>query len=154
MGRVVAVLAAAWLCAGGASGAQDTEDEKALWAFEHAYWTYVQANDLASYRNLWHPNFVGWPQYSAAPVRKDHITDWITTRTSQGLAFKMGDLRPAAVQVTGDVAVTSYWVTYQWVDKEGRGAPLTSRIIHTLLREGAVWHIIGGMSMPEPAAPK
>ena len=48
----------------------------------------VKANDLEKYRALWHENFVGWPFVSPAPVRKDHITDWITSNTSNGIKLQ------------------------------------------------------------------
>jgi ketosteroid isomerase-like protein len=125
-------------------------DEQALWALERAYWHYVEKNDLAAYSNLWHEDFLGWPSVSAAPVRKDHITDWITSQTSKGLAFKAGEFKPAALEVTGDVAFACYWITFRWVDKDGKGAAYTLRITHAWFRSGNDWRIIGGMSMPEP----
>jgi hypothetical protein len=60
-----------------AFGQNSTNDEAQFWELEKAYWEYVKANDLEKYRALWHENFVGWPFVSPAPVRKDHITDWI-----------------------------------------------------------------------------
>jgi ketosteroid isomerase-like protein len=133
--------------------AQASEDERVLWAVEHAYWRYVQNNDLPTYLGLWHKDFLGWPSVSTAPVHKDHITDWITQQTSKGLAFKTVELKPAAIQVTGDVAVTYYWITFGWVDKDGNGASHTFRVTHTWLRDSKEWRIIGGMSMPESATP-
>jgi ketosteroid isomerase-like protein len=125
-------------------------DEQALWALERAYWQYVEKNDLAAYSNLWHQDFLGWPSVSSAPVRKDHITDWITSKTSKGLRFKIDEFRPAAIQVTGGVAFTCYWISFKWMDKETYGAAHTLRITHAWLRSGKHWRIIGGMSMPEP----
>jgi ketosteroid isomerase-like protein len=133
-----------------ASSSAPSGDEQTLWNLEHAYWQYVEKNDLAAYSNLWHKDFLGWPSVSSAPVRKDHIIDWITSQTSKGLAFKAGELKPAEIQVTGDVAFTCYWITLSWVDKDGKGAPRTFRITHAWLRSGKDWQIIGGMSMPEP----
>jgi ketosteroid isomerase-like protein len=66
------------------------------------------------------------------------------------LAFKTVEFKPAAIQVTGGVAFACYWITFRWVDKDGGGAPRTLRITHAWLRSGENWHIIGGMSMPEP----
>jgi hypothetical protein len=97
---------------------------------------------------------LGWPSVSAAPVHKDHITDWITSQTSKGLAFKTGEFKPAAIQVTEDVAVASYWITFKWLDKDGNGTANTIRITHAWLRTGNDWRIIGGMSMPEPDTPR
>ncbi len=104
---------------------------------------------MAAYSNLWHNDFLGWPSVSAAPVRKDHITDWITSQTSKGLAFKAGELKPAAIQETGDVAMVYYWITFRWVDKDGKGEARTLRITHAWLKTGNDWRIIGGMSMPD-----
>jgi ketosteroid isomerase-like protein len=131
-----------------ASGEEDT-----LWNLERAYWRYVESNDLTAYSSLWHKDFLGWPSVSSSPVRKDHITDWITSQTSKGLAFKTVEFKPAAIQVTGDVAFACYWVTFRWLDKNGSDAPHTLRITHAWLRSGQDWRIIGGMSMPEPESP-
>ncbi len=130
---------------------QASENEQAVWNLEHAYWRYVQDNDLSAYSDLWHKNFLGWPSVSATPVHKENITDWITSQTSKGLAFKSVEFRPGGIQVTGDVVVTCYWITYGWLDKEGHGATQTSRIMHAWLRDGKHWRIIGGMSMLESA---
>lgn len=130
-----------------------SNDEQTLWNLEHDYWRYVQNNDLPSYTSLWHKNFLGWPGVSATPVHKDHITDWITSQTSKGLAFHLVALKPASIQVTGDVALTYYWLTAQWQAKDGTGESRTTRVTHTWVRNGKDWLIIGGMSAPEPSAP-
>ena len=102
MSRFHLVIFVCLLCvAGRALPSESSPDEQTLWDLEHAYWHYVETHDLAAYSNLWHKDFLGWPAVSSAPVRKDHITDWITSQTSKGLAFKTGDFKPAALQVTG-----------------------------------------------------
>ena len=136
-----------------ANPAPASGDERILWDLERAYWRYVENNDLTAYSDLWHRDFLGWPYVSSAPVRKDHITDWITSQTTKGLVFKTEEFRPAEMQVTGDVAFACYWVTFRWVDKDGNGAPHTLRVTHAWLRGGKEWRIIGGMSMPEPENP-
>lgn len=123
--------------------------QRALWDLEHEYWRRVQDNNLSAYRELWHDDFLGWPCVSAAPVRKDHITDWITSQTSKGLHFNSGELKPAGIQLTGDIAVVYYWMTYEWLAKDGKGAPHTFRITHAWLKNENQWLIIGGMSMQE-----
>lgn len=147
------LIGALALSGGRTMRAQGSADEQALWKLERDYWRYVQENDLAAYSTLWHERFLGWPSVSPVPVHKDHITDWITAQTGKGLKFESVDFKPAAIQVTGDVAVTSYWETFRWVDKNGDGATHGTRIMHTWLRSGKDWQIIGGMSMPESAAP-
>jgi len=127
-----------------------SQNEQKLWDLEHAYWQYVQDNDLPSYSKLWHERFLGWPSVSATPVHKDHITDWITTQTSKGLVFKTDQLKPASIQITGDMAVVCYWITFRWLDKEDKGTAQTTRITHAWQKIANDWQIIGGMSMPEP----
>jgi ketosteroid isomerase-like protein len=123
-----------------------------VWSLEKAYWDYVKSNDLEKYRSLWHEDFLGWPSVSPEPLRKDHITDWITFRTSQGETLKSYDLERLTAQVTGDVATVTYRVRYTFADKNGAGQPSQVRIIHTWLRsrEGK-WQIISGMSAPTNA---
>ena len=130
---------------------QVSDNEQTLWNLEHGYWRYVQDNNLAAYSDLWHKDFLGWPAVSASPVGKDHITDWITSQTAKGLALKSIEFKPSRIHITGDVAVACYWITYQWLDKDGKGAAHTLRITLTWLKDGKDWRIIGGMSMPEPA---
>jgi len=124
------IIAGVILASDVAISSQASKDEQTIWELERAYWRYVQENDLSAYSDLWHKDFLGWPSVSAAPVRKDHITDWITSQTSKGLAFKTGEFKPAAIQVTEDVAVACYWITFKWLDKDGNGAANTIRITH------------------------
>ena len=124
----------------------DPADERAVWKLEHSYWEYVQASDLEGYRTLWHPDFLGWPYVSPSPVRKDHITDWITDYRSRGLHLESFDLRPAESRAEGDTVVVFYSITAHWVDKNGKGKPATSRITHTWVRSTNGWQIISGMS--------
>jgi ketosteroid isomerase-like protein len=132
--------------------AQQSAEEQAVWKLEHSYWEDVKALDLNSYRELWHPNFVGWPMVSAQPQRKDHITDWIAAYTAKGLHLKSYTLEPAASQLTGNVIIVHYWLTSLWTDKNDSGEPRTMRITHTWIRVDKGWQIIGGMSAGETAS--
>jgi hypothetical protein len=131
--------------------AQQSSDELAVWKLEHSYWEDVKALDLVSYRSLWHPDFVGWPYVSPAPLRKDHITDWIDSYSAKGLRLNSYSLRPAASHATGGIVVTYYWLTATWGDKNKSDEPVTTRITHTWLRTPSGWQILGGMSATEPA---
>ena len=130
-------------------GQTSVKDEPQIWGLEKAYWEYVKTNDLEKYRALWHENFVGWPFVSPAPVRKDHITDWITSNTSKGIRLQSYSIEQLALQVTGDVAMAFYRVKATWAD--GAGAEVKTdrmRITHTWIRTYGTWQIIGGMSSP------
>ncbi len=142
---------AAAIASPGTTQSETVNSESVVWSHEVAYWRYVQENDLTAYRSLWHEDFLGWPSVSVAPVHKDHITDWITSQTGKGLTFKTVAFKRAAIQVTGSLAATFYWITFQWVDKNGNGTSTTLRVTHTWLKVGSDWQIIDGMSMPQPA---
>jgi ketosteroid isomerase-like protein len=152
MTRIVRCIMIVVLLAPALFAAPPSADAEKVWSMEKAYWGYVQANDLGKYRNLWHSDFLGWPSVSPEPLRKDHITDWITTHASKGETLKSYDLERLTTQVTGKFATVTYRVRQTWVDKSGAGQPSTIRIIHTWLRNaGGTWQIISGMSAPTNA---
>src|SRR6266851_9393249 len=102
-----------------AAFAQDSaKDEAQIWNLEKTYWDYVKANDLEKYRALWHEDFVGWPLVSSAPVRKDHITDWITNNTSKGAKLQSYSIEQLAIRVTGDIAIDHYRIKADWATSE------------------------------------
>lgn len=131
--------------------AQQSPEEQAVWKLEHSYWDNVKSLDLASYKALWHKDFVGWPYVSSQPVRKDHITDWITAFTDKGLHLQSYTLEPAASQFTDNIVAVHYWLTAVWVDKDGHSEERhSSRITHTWIKVDKGWQILSGMSASEP----
>ena len=138
----VAVTAAAF-----AEGSDKKQTQ--IWNLEKTYWQYVKANDLEKYRALWHENFLGWPFVSAVPVRKDHITDWITSNTSKNITLQSYSIEQLAIQVTGDIAMDFYRINATWANGAGaEGKTDRLRNTHTWIRTHGTWQIIGGMSSP------
>lgn len=136
--------------------ASPAADEAQIWNLEKAYWEYVQTNDLEKYRALWHDDFVGWPLVSSEPVRKDHITDWITANTSKGIKLQSYSIEQLAIQATGDIEINHYRIKMNWVKIDSGEAVRTDqlRITHTWIRTGDTFQIIGGMSAPVNAEGK
>jgi len=135
--------------AASASGQTSAKEETQIWQLEKAYWEYVKANDLEKYRALWHENFLGWPFVNPAPVRKDHITDWITANTSKGISLHSYSIEQLAIQVTGDIATNYYRINFTWANSAGAEVRTDRmRITHTWIRTHGTWQIIGGMSSP------
>ena len=125
------------------------KDEAQVWQLEKAYWEYVKGNDLEKYRALWHENFLGWPFVSPAPVRKNHITDWITANTSKGIKLQSYSIEQLAIQVTSDIATNYYRINFTWANDAGAEAKTDRmRITHTWIQTHGTWQIIGGMSSP------
>lgn len=148
--KVHRICLAILLALSAVAAAQQSAEEQAVWKLEHSYWEYVKAQDLASYRALWHDDFVGWPSSSAAPVRKDHIGDWINRYAAKGLSLKSCTLKPAASQKSGQLVVVHYWVSMAWTGNGNSEQPESIRVMHTWLRGEKGWQIISGMSMREP----
>ena len=65
------------------------------------------------------------------------------------------ELRPKAVHLFGDVAVTHYLESDVWTDHQGNkeGEGQWYRITHTWKKYGERWKIIGGMSSLHPGHP-
>jgi ketosteroid isomerase-like protein len=146
MFRIIPLLLVAVVAAVGQSA---TDYEAQVWNLEKAYWDYVKGNDLEKYRALWHEDFVGWPFVSSAPLRKDHITDWITSNTSKGVRLQSYSIEQLAIHVKGDVAINHYRIKATWAasdDSKVRTDVL--RITHTWIRTHDTWQILGGMSAP------
>lgn len=134
---------------------ESSKDEAQVWNLEKTYWEYVKANDLEKYRALWHEHFVGWPTSSSTPLRKDHITDWITKNTSKGVKLQSYAIEQLAIQVTGDVAIDHYRVKIVWAGPDPTESNTeVTRITHTWIRTGHTFQIIGGMSAPVNAEGK
>jgi ketosteroid isomerase-like protein len=132
-----------------ATAENSAKNEAQIWGLEKAYWEYVKANDLEKYRALWHENFVGWPFVSSAPVRKDHITDWITSNTSRGIELQSYSIEQLAIHVTDDIAMDYYRIKATWANSTGTEVKTDRmRITHTWIRTHSTWQIIGGMSSP------
>jgi ketosteroid isomerase-like protein len=130
--------------------AQDSaRDEAQVWKLETAYWEYVKTNDLEKYRTLWHEDFLGWPFVSPSPVRKDHITDWITANTSKGVKLESYSIEQLGIQVTGNLAMDHYRIKMTWTGTEPAANKTdVLRISHAWIRANNTWQIIGGMSAP------
>lgn len=147
------ILTVAILCAMSAFTQQSAE-EQAVWRLEHSYWEYVKAQDVALYKGLWHENFLGWPSFSAKPVRKDHVADWLIRYDANGLRLESYDLKPAGTQSTGNLVVVHYLITTVWTKKDSSKQTETGRIMHTWLHDERGWQIISGMSATESGGTK
>ena len=152
MNRIASLAMTAVLLTSPLFAGQPAADEKEVWSLEDAYWRDVQTNDLERYRTLWHSDFLGWPLSSPEPVRKEHITDWITEHTSMGDTLKSYALERLVAQATGAYVTVTYRVRMTWVGKDGVDKPSHLRIIHTWVQNGAhQWQIIAGMAAPTDA---
>ena len=116
-GCAVAVLLT--LLASGVTAQEMSNAQRDVWLLEEAYWRYVTANDIESYKSLWHKDFVGWPGGAPAPVGDANIADWIGEMHGDSTRRYDYALRRIAVVPFGDdIVVTHELVEYRL--REGR----------------------------------
>jgi len=70
--RIVMRLSALLAIAGSflsyiATATELTGDEETVWNLEEAYWQFVKAGDVDSYKKLWHEDFVGLSSCTMQP---------------------------------------------------------------------------------------
>jgi len=126
-----------------------TEDEGAVWQLEENYWKYVKAQDLDAYLALWDERFVGWPSFSALPLGKEGITDWIPPLHQDPARVFDFELKREAVRSFGDIVVAHY--LYKPIYRNAETGEVLegsrwNRITHTWQRRGDSWQIVTGMS--------
>jgi predicted SnoaL-like aldol condensation-catalyzing enzyme len=133
---------------------KQTANEETVWKLEHSYWECVKAQNLQSYRELWHPDFVAWPSVNTKPVRVEHVTDWLADNATKAQHLISYSLKPADSQAIGNLVVVHYWITFSWGDKNNIAETSTFRIGHTWIKTDNKWQIISGMGYPETDAKK
>ncbi len=137
------------------------KDAAQVWNLEKAYWEGIRQKpmilekyralwyEVEKYRALWYEDFLGWPYVSSAPIRKDHITDWITANTSKGVKLQSYSIEQLAIRVTGYIAINDYRIKADWAtSKTAEVRTDALRITHTWIRTHGTWQILGGMSAP------
>src|SRR5947207_12179322 len=122
------IIAGVILASDVAISSQASKDEQTIWELERAYWRYVQENNLSAYADLWHKDFLGWPS-APHPFTKTTLQTGLPRKPLRGWHSRLVEFKPAAIQVTEDVAVACYWITFKWLDKDGNGAANTIRKI-------------------------
>lgn len=134
-------------------GQSHSPQEQAVWKLEDACWHCIQAVAIEGYRSLWHPDFVGWPHFSATPQTKAHVAYGPIDFKIRGVSLVSFTLKPAGSHVTGNVVITYDSLMARWVNCQGRGQPATTRVTHTWIHTSAGWQILGGISAGVPTAP-
>lgn len=134
-------------------GQRMNDDEQAVWRLEEDYWRYVKEQDLDRYLALWHERFVGWPGFSATPMGKANIADWIAPLHADPARVFDYELIREAVRSFGDIVVVHYlvWQVYRDVKTSKVLERTPRRITHTWQRQGDSWQIITGMSAASTA---
>jgi len=129
-----------------------SQEQKEVWGMEEQYWHYVQSRDVEGFSTLWHDGFRGWPATSQTVITKDSVTGWILTAKKNGYVMTSCLLHPKSVQLFDNVAIVLYAVSYVWKHNDGslEGTGRWFKIIHSWMRVGKEWKIIGSLSATLP----
>jgi ketosteroid isomerase-like protein len=126
------------------------EDE--VWSQEVAYWDYLKAGDLDSFRSLWHEDVIAWPNNQSSPMNKDGIYQLVV-----GILAAIQketatiEIKPISVLVyNNEVGITYYEVHTRAMTTADAEIDTQERFTHTWLKTEDGWKIIGGMSAPLP----
>ncbi len=124
---------------------RQSEDEQTLWSLENTYFAHIAEEEFEALENFYHADFIGWPSHSPEPVDRS-VGRQSLEELLAGIEVLSIQVRPLAIVIRGDVAVTHCFVDLQQQDAEGEAAWYSYRVTHTWLREGGTWKILGGMS--------
>ena len=142
---ILSILCLGVLCNSQTPGQEWSETEQEIWNNEKSYIESRMKEDIESMAEMWHENFLGWPSWAKQPVRKEFGVESIKKRLSQPKLVSF-ELKPAAIEIFGDVAIVHYFVIGVWQDAQGKEAKSITRITHTWMKQDGKWKIIGGMS--------
>lgn len=123
-----------------------------LWHQEVAYWEYLKAADLDSYRSLWHEDVIGWPNNQPAPMDKDGIYQLVAGILASLQGPGSSEIIRRSVRIYGNIGIAYYEAHITVTTKAGEIITTHERFTHTWLRSDNGWQIIGGMSAPLPGA--
>ena len=151
MTRVTVLSLLAFFAVGGLATAHITtverqsEDEQTLWSLENNYFEHLAKEELEALESFYHADFIGWPSHSPEPVGRSVGRQSLEELLADTEVLSI-QVRPLAIVIRGDVAVTHCFVDMQQEDAEGEASWSSYRVTHTWLREDGRWKILGGMS--------
>jgi len=124
---------------------KEREVEEQIWALEDAYLAYHRDANHERILPMWHDRFLGWPALEPRPVDKKAAARRLERRYPEPASWTF-TIERAGIRVTGNVAINYYTVHFLKKDDAGEEQKESRRIIHTWIRDGSGWRILGGMS--------
>jgi ketosteroid isomerase-like protein len=116
--------------------------QKDVWKNVETYNALAAKGDLEGFLGYFHPDYRGWNYRSQLPgdkaTAKKFIEYWF--KTSQTLLY---DIKPAAIQIFGNVAIVHYFYTSIEKEAEGKANSSSGRWTDILMKQGDKWVMIG-----------
>ena len=120
-----------------------SDTEKEIWQLEEKYWECWIKGDMESYLSLLHEDFLGWASSLEVPGDKKAAREFVQNFWSQIRLFAF-EMKPAGIKIIDNVAMVHYFLALK--DENGNQVGDRYRIIHTWMKQGRNWQLLGGMS--------
>jgi ketosteroid isomerase-like protein len=111
--------------------------QKEIWQMEERAWWAMEQGDIDGYLNIFSEDLIAWPTWTKEPVTKGYIRKNLIRG-----GVKSSELKPLAVKVFGDTAITMY--IYHMVDVTVTTHKVA--VTHTWIKRGGTWRVIGSMT--------
>lgn len=119
------------------------EDE--IWALEEAYFVNFYKANYEAVLAMIHNQFLGWPGTEPQPIDKEGSARFMKKLAPKPIACTL-KIERGGIRVMGEVALTQYILHVSCSDSASAAKTRSSRIIHTWVKEGGRWKVLGGMS--------
>jgi len=115
--------------------------EEEIWALEEAYFANMYKANYEAVLAMIHDQFLGWPGTEPQPIDKEGSARFMKKLAPKPIACTL-KIEREGIRVMGEVALTQYILHVTVSAAKTR----SSRIIHTWVKEGGRWKVLGGMS--------
>lgn len=120
-----------------------SERQANVWEKEKEYWKVRKAADFEGFMSLWDERFVGWS--GPGIITRSDLKTLVEKEFASRAEELRYELKPRAVRVFNQTAVTFYSVVFQ--NEEGKTVRRT-RFHHMWRKQDGTWKIASGMSAP------
>ena len=116
-----------------------------IWALEEVYFVNLYKADYEAVLDITHSQFLGWPGTMPQPIDKEGSARFMKQFISKPTTctFK---IEREGIRVLGEIALTQYIIHVNCSGTAGVAKAQSSRIVHTWIKEGGHWKLLGGMS--------
>lgn len=115
--------------------------EKDVWLQIEKNWLATAEEDLETFMEQLHPNFIGWENELPMPDDRKATEKWVRYRLAMQETI-MHELKPLHIQLIDNVAFVHYYYVLVTKDAAGKHQTATGRFTDVLLKNNGNWQFI------------
>ena len=155
MDRAILVSAAAamtLLAAAPATSRPEAKDQvqAEIWAKERAIYGARGRGDMQVYIDAMARDYLAWPPFRPAPAGLEGLQELKKKMVADNK--ELLSMIPVAFSLNGDAAII-YYQTHRTRLPDGTAADEHFEVVHSWVREGGRWKLLGGMARNTPVRP-